>query len=220
MTDEPTLADLLDGDEIEPLATTLTPKLALPYPSSSDPVASGATNIRDLALALDGNTKLVGPTTAVLNYAAGMRRPAFDGEIVIVYFDPANTGANLVAYSLARGVGITWYLLSPAELAVGTLANFHIAAGAGVITLERINLPVPVGCTARYSYSATAPVDSYIVDGNGAAGWSARGIDAATRTIERTAWSAVAMAETRLNTPGAVDIANRSLVVVVNSISP
>ncbi len=58
MTDEP---------EVDPLATATTPAWGLPYPSSSDPVAAGASNIHDLAVAVD--SKLTALNNDALNRA-------------------------------------------------------------------------------------------------------------------------------------------------------
>jgi hypothetical protein len=56
-----------DDPTVDPL-TTLTPAWSLPYPASSDPVSLGATNIRDLAVAVDNGL-------AYLNSLLTMRDP-------------------------------------------------------------------------------------------------------------------------------------------------
>jgi hypothetical protein len=116
VTDDLQLGDLL-GDDVDALASTLTPNLGLPYPASSDPVAAGATNIRDLALALDANSKLVSVNTPVLA-ASTLRAGAYVGEVVLIWLQGGiwHTNENLLVYARwgnPDGAANKWHILGP-----------------------------------------------------------------------------------------------------------
>jgi hypothetical protein len=118
----------VDLPEVEPLASTLTPVLALPYPSSSDPVAAGAANIRDLALALDTNARYL-ENLLTLTANATLRKPRVN-EVARLMFPAASWAAGMDGYGLFFGDGsLRWQAFAPVRLSTYDPTALVLAAG-------------------------------------------------------------------------------------------
>jgi hypothetical protein len=169
VTDDLLLGDLSD-DEIEALASTLTPNLGLPYPSSNDPVAAGATNIRDLALAIDSNAKLWNlPILAPSNAAGSLRAGAYVGEEILIHFwhgywTYSQNGALARARWFddgASGTGPAWCILgSPVELTIMAAPGF----GLGATTTNDQNCMLDMPKWVYGNLSGGCQMDSGITD--------------------------------------------------------
>jgi len=103
-----------------------TPKLGLPYPEPTDPVAAGANAIRDLALALDAQTpRIVG---RVFGPGADQNIPANSATIDVTGMTLTWTAVAGRRYRLVWNTNVTTLGAS----AAGTLA-FTNQAGSGYI---------------------------------------------------------------------------------------
>jgi hypothetical protein len=134
----------LDIPEVEPLASTLTPVLALPYPSSSDPVAAGAANIRDLALALDSNARYL-ENLPTLTANATLRKPRAN-EVCRLSFPASLWAAAIDAVGLFYGDGaLRWQSFATVRLSTYDPAAFALPAGGPNYDSScQIQLPRPI----------------------------------------------------------------------------
>jgi hypothetical protein len=151
--------------DVSPLATTLTPKLKLPYPAPSDPVANGAINFRDLALAVD-NAGLFGPV-AYIDVATAWRNPAYEGELGLLVYSPAVHRCQDWTYHLMRGGGTSWYSIGPNTLSISDPTAWAVPAGSqNDPTCHLENLPYFYGSLFG-SYQAAGVLDCVLSDSAG-----------------------------------------------------
>jgi len=170
-TDVGELSDLL---EAEPRATQTTPNFGLPYPQPTDPVSAGAANIQALAQAIDSSTKIVSIKTPVVTVgpnAGEMRPPAYEGEIVCLWFWGGyfNSGGSAMAF--AKGLnpdnaGLHWWVLG-GPVIIGAGAEADLALGAGTTNDPSAQIPLPkwmMGYLAGAFALKSGIVDAIVTD--------------------------------------------------------
>jgi len=157
------LAAAIAEEGPDPRSTQFTPKLALPYPQPTDPVAQGAANIQALATAVD-NAKLFGPV-AQLTANASLRRPAAAGEIALITFSAADWHSHPTALCLAAGtMPQTWQMIGTPTFLYGNPAAFAIANNVSTFDPE-IYFDIPTGIQVSSGWVTAAFSPAALCDG-------------------------------------------------------